>query len=218
MDKDRQLLLQSRLQAYYAAIDPDERQKHLEDCAELLREGSGEGAAGSAAADPAASYRQDLFAARHINQKDPAKKVDRFLGTLMNLLTIVHNPGLFPKWHRREVLSMLRRMELDGRPCEDSACEEALYLEYRNVVRRFFSTCADSAYAAKLFGLAHASAQDRERQRCIDTWEFSYGIAGMVGLEKEMALLCRAANDEYCASVPEAASLEEAYRALTGKS
>jgi hypothetical protein len=36
----------------------------------------------------------------------------------------------------------------------------------------------------------------------------------MTGLEEEMELLCRAANDEYCALVPEAESLDAAYRAF----
>ena len=235
------------LQEYYTELDPELRQKHLHaynaarkdprgksgntkphSAANTGAEQARDAGASSAAAentggsaqtetDSAADYRNDLFEARHIARKKHMQYVDRFLGNLMALIAIYNNPGLFPKRRKKEVLSILGKMELDDRPVKDGNCREVLYLEYRHAIRRYFTTCAEGPYASKLLGLAPASKEDKERQRCYDTWAFSYGIASMVGLEQELALLCRAADDEYCASVPGTASLQEAFSGYRDK-
>lgn len=197
------------LQKFYMEIDPEIRSGYL----------SSYGQEGAAAEDPAAAYRQELFTARHVHPKKSSQPFDRFLWNLITMLALYRTPGLFPKRHKKEVLSTLRAMQLDARPLQDEACEEALYLEYRNAVRRYFSTCRSGAYGSRLFGMVASKEEDREQQRCIDTWSFSYGLAELTGVEQEpeMQLFCRAVNDEYCASVTNAASLKEAYAGYSRK-
>lgn len=191
------------LQSYYAELDPEKRQKILEEYLMKVHAGQSAGAE---------DYRKMLFAARHINKKRPGQMIDRFLWNLITLLSIHKTPGLFPKRHKREVLKALKEMQMDERPLTDPACEEILYLEYRNAIHRYYISCDDLSYGRTLFGMVVPDAAKRAAQRCADIWGFSYGIARLVGAEEEMSLLCRAAEDEYCALVPDAGSLEEAYR------
>lgn len=190
------------LQEYYEETDPDKRRK----CLEKYESDP------AAASDPACQYRRDLYEARFTDPKKPGRIVDRFLWNLMSFSVIQKTPGLFPKHHKKEVLSAMRNMQLNERPLNEPVCEDALYRELRNAVRRFFSTCSDSSYAGGFFGLIPAKPEKRNAQCCIDIWSFSCGISRLLGLEQEMALLCRAANDEYCALVPGTVSLEEAYK------
>ncbi len=150
------------LQEYYEETDPDKRRK----CLEKYESDP------AAASDPACQYRRDLYEARFTDPKKPGRIVDRFLWNLMSFSVIQKTPGLFPKHHKKEVLSAMRNMQLDERPLNEPVCEDALYREL----------------------------------------SFSCGISRLLGLEQEMALLCRAANDEYCALVPGTVSLEEAYK------
>ena len=226
--------LHPTLQEYYEEIDPGKRCTLL---TAYLEETGG-------ARDASDIYRVDLFNARFPDQSekspfgffkrqkradikkdsrnDPAVpntpgETDLFLKEILYFLTMCKNTGLFSGSHKKEVQSALRRMQLDDRPEKDKACEEVLYLELRNTVRRYFSTCYHSSYGAKLFGLPLSGLSgdaDKERYRCIDTWNFSFGTANLWELTEDtaMALLCRAANDEYCASCPDVPSLESAYR------
>ena len=216
------------LREYYAELDPAARKRHLDafnSCPDIC--GGTQKTAAETTENHSAvlsdhenalsGYRNALFEARHINRKKPSQYVDRFLLHLMSLMTIYKNPGLFPKRHKKEVLRILRQMQVDERPAQGQDFEDILYLEYCNAIRRYFDTCADPAYASKLLGLAASSKEDKERHRCYDTWAFSYGIAGLVDLQKEMEILCRAANDTYAASVPGTVSLQEAYRSFGGK-
>lgn len=213
------------LQAYYTEVDPGKRRKILEEYDAAADAGlsgrTGEkpagGPVGARTSAEADAYRRDLYAARHFDKKQGSQQPDHFLWNLMNLCTIFKSPGIFPKWHKKEVRSLLRKMQLDERPLRDKTCEAALYWEFRNVVHRYYVTCEDSTYGRAFFGMVPANNEKRAVLCCTDIWGFSYGIAQMVGLEEDMALLCRAANDEYCALVPEAASLDEEYRKYNKK-
>ena len=225
------------LREYYDEIDPGKRFRHL--TAYLA-----EAEPPLSAAD---SYRIALFNTRyHIpassglfgflgrsraddhkaaDSADPAAPLppgegDLFLREIITLLSICKNAGFRPQKYRNTVLKSLRALRLEeipGREGTDEARAEALYLELRNTVRRYFSTCHSSSYGRKLLGFNTSDDRDKERLRCLDTWNFSFGIADLLGLREEMDLLCRAANDEYVASAPEAESLESAFKAFGGE-
>ena len=187
------------LEPYYTETEPEIRKNKLD-------------AYGGDSAVKADQYRRDLYACRHIDKKHPGKSVDRFLFHLISLATIVKTPGFFPKFRKKEVLSLLSAMQLDDRPLQDPECEAALYWEYRNAVRRYIATCDDPSYGRTLLGMKPSDAAGRREKCCNDVWSFSYGVAALVGLEKEMAILCRAANDEYCALHPAVESLEAEHK------
>lgn len=183
------------LEPYYTETEPDVRKNKLD-------------AYGTDSNTQADQYRKDLFSCRHMDKKHPEKLVDRFLFNLISLATIVKSPGFFPKFRKKEVLSILSAMQLDDRPKQDPECDAALYWEYRNAVRRYIATCDDPSYGRTLLGMKPSDAAGRREKCCNDVWSFSYGVAALVGLEKEMETLCRAANDEYCALNPNVESLE----------
>ena len=187
------------LEPYYTETEPDLRKNKLD----AYSEDTG---------TKADQYRKDLYAARHVDKKHPEKPVDRFLFNLISLATIVKSPGLFPKFRKREVLSILSSMQLDERPLQDPECESVLYWEYRNAVRRYIGTCDDPSYGRTLLGMKASDAAGRREKCCDDVWCFSYGVAALVGLKKEMATLCRAANDEYCVLRPDVESLEAEHK------
>ncbi len=227
------LELHPLLQDFYNEIDPKKRHKHL--CAYIDAVGG--------VKDPADEYRVALFNNRHSDFNTPgslglfgiskarAKKAaaasspavpappgetDAFLRVILILITIYKNPGFFPKKNKKEVLSSVASLMLNDSVSRGQNCDEAFYLEARNAIKRFFSTCHDSSYGRKLLGFATSNDEEKERLRCFDTWSFSYGIARLLDLEQEMDLLCRAANDEYCASFDGAESLESNYKKMGG--
>jgi hypothetical protein len=190
------------LQSYYTETKPDVRKKHLDEY--------------SKAADAEADrYRKELYSCRHVDKKHPEKQIDRFLFNLISLTTMFKTPGIFPKFRKREVLSIIKEMQLDARPLQDPLCRDALYWEYRNAVRRYIATCSDPSYGRKLLGMVASDEASRKAQCCQDVWAFSYGVAELVGAQNEMEILCRASNDEYCALTPEAESLEADYKKYT---
>ena len=190
------------LEPYYKETDPEIRKNKLD--------------AFSGQSDtPADQYRKSLFECRHVDKKHPERLVDRYLFNLISLAAVFKSPGFFPKFRKREVLSILKGMQIDDRPFSDPLCEEVLYLEYRNAVRRYIDTCDDPSYGRSLLGMKPSDKEGRKQKCCIDVWGFSFGVASLVGLEKEMRILCRAANDEYCALNPEAESLEAEYKRYT---
>lgn len=187
------------LEPYYTETVPDRRKNKLDAYSEDT-------------VTKADQYRKDLYTARHVDKKHPEKPVDRFLFNLISLATITKSPGLFPKFRKREVLSILSSMQLDERPLQDPECEAVLYWEYRNAVRRYIGTCDDPSYGRSLLGMKPSDAAGRREKCCNDVWSFSYGVADLVGLQKEMTTLCHAANDEYCVLNPEVESLEAEYK------
>ena len=219
--------------SYYDEIDPPKRYEHLKEYTEAVGSGM----------TPADVYRIALFNARHSapnaaglfgifgkskargnnagsgndsSVPNPPGELDVFLREILVMLTIYKNGGPFPKRNRKDVLSSLNTLRLDDRPSRDKECEEVLYLEMRNAIKRYFFTCQDYSYGRKLLGLGIAKPEERERLRCFDTWGFSLGLARFLDLTEEMELFCRAANDEYCASVDGVESLESAYKKLGG--
>ena len=85
-------------------------------------------------------------------------------------------------------------------------------LEIRNAARRYFETCKTDGYHRKFFGIAASKPEEKEKQRCIDVWRMTYGLAERLGLEEEMDLFCRALSEAYRLSRVDGLTLTEAYR------
>ena len=141
--------------------------------------------------DPVLPYRKGLYSYRYTDPKDPSRKVDHFM---MALLTFMY---LF----KRGVIVH-----------SDENMADAFRMEVRNAVRRYFDTCKSDSYHKKFFGIQHSTADEKETQRCLDTWRMSVGVANRLGLKEEMALFCQAVDEEYRLSRADGLSIEEAYR------
>ena len=189
------------LENYYEELDPDKRRVLLD---EYL--------SGAPSEDPAAEYRKVLFDYRYTDPKDPERRVDNYMWALLSLMYTHRGSVIFPQRNVKEVRRIMKDLEQDERVHTDECFAEAFMLEVRNAVRRYFDTCKSDNYHKKLFGMTHSSSDEKEKQRCIDTWKMSAGLAQRVGLEDEMSLFNRAVAEEYRLSRADALTLEEAYR------
>ena len=189
------------LENYYEELDPDKRRALLD---EYL--------SGAPSEDPAAEYRKVLFDYRYTDPKDPERRVDNYMWALLSLMYTHRGSVIFPQRNVKEVRRIMKDLEQDERVHTDECFAEAFMLEVRNAVRRYFDTCKSDNYHKKLFGMTHSSSDEKEKQRCIDTWKMSAGLAQRVGLEDEMSLFNRAVAEEYRLSRADALTLEEAYR------
>jgi hypothetical protein len=136
---------------------------------------------------------------------------------MMALLTFMYlyKQGIiFPGRFTKQVRGIVKDLEHDARVHEDEDMAEAFRMEVRNAVRRYFDTCKSDSYHKKFFGITASSADEKETQRCLDTWRMSAGIASRLSLKEEMALFCQAVAEEYRLSRADGLSLEEAYRKL----
>ena len=195
--------LHELLESYYEELDPDRRLALLN---EYL--------AGPGAGDPAAEYRRELYAYRYQDPKVPDRKVDRFMMAILNLLYLFRGSVILPGRYVKEVKTVMKDLEQSGRVHTDKEFESAYVMEVRNAVRRYFDTCKSDSYHKKFFGITQSSADEKEKQRCLDAYRMSLGIAERLHLEKEMEMFCRAVSEEYRLSRADGMTLREAYRAV----
>ena len=193
--------LNTLLESYYEEIDPASRLQVLN---EYLA------AAGDS--DPAASYRKELYEFRHVDPRDPSRKLDRFLMTFLNFLYVYKNSRFLPGRYVKEVEVAVKDLEHDEKVHSDPQFADAFIMEVRNAAKRYFDTCKTDGYHRKFFGIAPSKADEKEKHRCLETWRMSYGLAQRMGLEDEMALYNKAISDEYRLSRVDGLSLEDAYR------
>ncbi|MBQ7195866.1 MAG: hypothetical protein IJS40_00475 [Synergistaceae bacterium] len=71
-----------------------------------------------------------------------------------------------------------------------------LYHEYRNVARRYLSTCKSAGYASRFMGLSPANDNQKVVKACSDIWYMSKGIALLDGVYDKMKTWCDALYDE----------------------
>ena len=189
------------LESYYEEIDPAKRKKILN-----------EHLAAAEGSDPAASYRKALYEYRFVDPADPERKLDRFMLAFLDFLYLYRSSRILPGRYVKEVEATIGDLELDERVHTDPLFTEAFSLEVRNAARRYFDTCKTDGYHRKFFGITSSKPEEKEKQRCIDVWRMSYGLAERLGLEEKMDLFCRALSEAYRLSRVDGLTLMEAYR------
>lgn len=189
------------LESYYEEIDPAKRKKILN---EYLAAAEG--------SDPAASYRKALYDYRFVDPADPERKLDRFMLAFLDFLYLYRSSRILPGRYVKEVEATIRDLEHDEKVHADPLFAEAFSLEVRNAAKRYFETCKTDGYHRKFFGITASKPEEKEKQRCIDVWRMTYGLAERLGLEEEMDLFCRALSEAYRLSRVDGLTLTEAYR------
>ena len=190
------------LEAFYEEIDPDKRLALLNEYKEAVSEEE----------DPLLPYRVRLYDYRYKDPKDSSRRVDNYLMAILTFMFLYKDSRILPFRNVKETLRTVKDMQQDERVLTDDQYAEAFMMEVRNSVRRYFDTCKSDSYHKKFFGISHSSAEEKEKQRCIDAWKMSTGIAGRLKLAAEMDLFCRAVAEEYRLSRVDGMTLEEAYR------
>ena len=193
--------LNDLLESYYEDIDPAKRRNILD-----------EYIAAAGGSDPAASYRKALYEYRYVDPADPQKKLDRVMLAFLDFLYLYRSSRVLPGRYVKEVQATIKALELDEKVHADPLFAEAFGMEIRNAARRYFETCKTDGYHRKFFGITASKPEEKEKQRCIDVWRMSYGLAERLGLEEEMDLFCRALSEAYRLSRVDGLTLTEAYR------
>ncbi len=193
--------LNDLLESYYEEIDPAKRRNILD-----------EYIAAAGGSDPAASYRKALYEYRYVDPADPQKKLDRVMLAFLDFLYLYRSSRVLPGRYVKEVQATIKALELDEKVHADPLFAEAFGMEIRNAARRYFETCKTDGYHRKFFGITASKPEEKEKQRCIDVWRMSYGLAERLGLEEEMDLFCRALSEAYRLSRVDGLTLTEAYR------
>lgn len=173
---------------YYEELNPDARRKILE---ALCADDDG----------PAALLRKKLFACRY--QRKRGAVADRGLYTCFLLMDLSRNRfggAAAQKKKAREALDVICVGELWGSG-EDA--RQILFLEFRNIFRRYLETTRDSGYGKKLLGLMQSTPEEKEQRAMEDLYAMSRGAAKALHdlrdsvLTEQMELLCEAADSAF---------------------
>ena len=109
-------------------------------------------------------------------------------------LQILYGRGNFLRYFRdKEIAAIIGELRLNDTDESHRAC---LYHEYRNVCRRYLSTCRSGNYAARFMGFRQASDEEKVLRACADVWQMSEGVARKTGNESAMMLWIEAFRDE----------------------
>ena len=160
--------------------------------------------------DGANEYRRMLFRARHVDEQQPGREVDRFLFNCLSFAQLWASARMFKKHARKEALQALSDMLCDRTRAYGEAGERAFYWEIRNAAARYLTTCQNSGYNRSLFGLVASGDESRADRICRDVWRMTDGLAERLDLRDALSVWCRAVQDAYFMSDPGA---ERRYRA-----
>ena len=162
--------------------------------------------------DGANEYRQLLYRARHVDEKQPGHEVDRFLFSCLSFAQLWSSARMFKKSARREVERSLKEMLADGAAEYGEAGERALYWEIRNAAARYLKTCENTGYNRALFGLIASGDESRADRVCRDVWRMTEGLAERLNLGDQLRVWNRAVRDAYFMSDPGGQRRFEEYR------
>lgn len=133
--------------------------------------------------DEDTQFIRRLYSERYIKEKDS------WLWRAIYLMMTYGKSTFFKSSRNKEVRKILKELHSD----DDNSF---LYHEYRNVARRYLSTCNSYGYASSLLGLRQASDDEKIIRACQDIWQMSEGIARQENLRDNMKLWIKAFYDE----------------------
>ncbi|MBQ3694155.1 MAG: hypothetical protein II884_05225 [Synergistaceae bacterium] len=168
--------LQEYLHAYYDEIDPKKRLEILDSLHE----------------DENTNYLHALYINRYSDHENKGRKnVDWWLWRCICLHQLYNRGRLFRRFRDREVNAIITELCMN-----DESHSAMLYYEYRNVCRRYLSTCKSSDYASSFMGFRKAGDDEKVIRACEDIWQMSKGVAISAGVEDKMHLWIEAFHDE----------------------
>ena len=170
--------LESQLKTYYAEIDPPKRLEILNALPE----------------NENSDFLHKIYQERYSDHESKGRKdIDWWLWRCLCLQMLYGRGKFFRKFRDREVISIIAELQLND---TEKNHVPFLYHEYKNVIRRYLSTCNSPNYASSFMGLRQASDERKILKACSDVWQMSEGIARNSGTEEKMRLWRLAAYDE----------------------
>ena len=149
------------------------------------------------------SFCKMLYRERYQDKKDPERRVDNWLWKAVYLPGVYKRRKLIRKAIGNEVKGTLQDLHLEDPDALSENEKLILYHEFRNVAKRYLSTCNGVNYGNKLFGLKKAADADKKKKACEDIWMASRGFALAAGEEERLGLWCDAFYDELMKYYPE---------------
>ena len=177
--------IDKRLMAYFRELSPRDRRLMFEELSE-------EGIVDAELKD----FCELLYRERYCDKKDPDRRVDNWLWKLVYMPGLYRKRRFFKKALIKEAEATLSDLHLSDADNLDEMQSMILYLEFRNVAKRYRSTCGGANYASRMLGLKKASDDEKKKRACEDIWISSKGIATVFKEEKRMKLWCNALYDE----------------------
>ena len=139
-------------------------------------------------------FLHHLYTERYSDHDNKGRKnVDWWLWRCICLQQLYSKGKFFKKFRDSEVEKILNELQMNDK---EKNHEIFLYHEYRNLARRYLSTCRHSNYASRFMGFQRASDEEKIMQACADVWQMSKGIARSAGVEEKMLLWNEAFRDE----------------------
>jgi hypothetical protein len=177
-----------KFETYFEILSPRDRRLMLEQLTELDEETQ--------------EFCRTLYRERYQDKKDPERRVDNWLWKAVYLPGVYKKRKLLKSAIKNEVKGTLQDLHLENPDALSETEKDILYLEFRNVAKRYLSTCNGVNYGNKLFGLKKASADEKKKKACEDIWMTSRGVALASGEEERLRLWCDAFYDELMTYYP----------------
>ena len=175
-------MIDKELMEYFRELSPVERKRMFERIEGL---------------DPEVEeFCRNLYRDRHTDPKDPEHSVDNWLWKIVYLPGLRTKSALMKSAVKNEAQGTIMDLHLED-PGQYSDMEKTLlYLEFRNAAKRYLSTCNGTKYGSTLFGMKHASEEEKKAKAAEDIWKASKGIARAAGEEDRLEIWCLALRDE----------------------
>ena len=169
--------ISKELSAYYEEMTPLKRREILEGFHDVED----------------AEFLRTLYNERYSDHENKGRKnVDWWLWRCICLIQLYNRGGFFKGFMKKETEKI--SLELFMNDIEEKH-EKFLYHEYRNVARRYLSTCSSPNYASSFMGFHKANDEQKIRRACADIWQMSSGIAKKINALEIMRLWCEALRD-----------------------
>ena len=157
---------------YYSEIDPKKRRAIL----------------------PENEFVRELYDDRYSDHEGKGRKdIDWWLWRCICLQILYGRGNFFRRFRDREISTIISELRMND---ADESHRAYLYHEYRNVCRRYLSTCRSGNYASKFMGFRQASDEEKVLRACADVWQMSSGVAKKTGNVPAMKLWIEAFRDE----------------------
>lgn len=166
------------LRGYYLELEPSKRERILS----------------TLTGHESYEFLSRIYQERYSDHEGKGRKnIDWWLWRSICLLQLYDRGGLFRRFREREMTSIIEELFMND---NEEKHINLLYHEYRNVSRRYLSTCRSSNYASRMMGLRQATDEEKALKACEDIWRMSAGIARVSSSGSKMGLWCEALHDE----------------------
>ncbi len=143
---------------------------------------------------PENDFVRELYDDRYSDHDGKGREnIDWWLWRCICLQILYGRGSFFRRFRDREISAVLHELRMHD---NDGAHSAFLYHEYRNVCRRYLSTCSSGSYASRFMGFRQASDEEKVLRACADIWQMSGGIARKSGNTGAMKLWIEAFHDE----------------------